>query len=104
VPKFYIKWQVEPTRFPAKPEEVFKLVCSLCEMVKADLKAGAIKDWGCAPGGWSGYIISEAPSETELNTTLQKYTTYFHFEVTPVLTIYQLLESVNKAVAVAMKK
>jgi hypothetical protein len=103
VPKFYLKWRPEPTAFPSKPEETFKLVCSMCEMTKADLKAGAIKDWGCAPGGWSGYVISEAPSETELNTILQKYVPYFHFEVTPVLTIYQFTESINKAVAKAKK-
>jgi muconolactone delta-isomerase len=53
-------------------------------MVKADLNAGAMKDGGCEPGGWSGYAIHEASSETELNASLQKYIPYIHFEVTPV--------------------
>jgi muconolactone delta-isomerase len=70
-------------------------------MTKADLKAGAMKDWGCEPGGWSGYAIHEAKSETELNTILQKYIPYIHFEVTPVLTIDQFVESVTKAAAPA---
>jgi len=62
-------------------------------MTKAQMKAGLIKDWGCAPGGWSGYAISEARNETELNTSLQRFIPYIHFEVTPVLTIDQFLES-----------
>lgn len=102
--KFYIKWRPEPASFPStKPEELYKFVCQLAEMTKADLKAGAMKDWGCEPGGWSGYAIHEAPSETELNTALQKYVPYIHFEVTPVLTIYQFVQSVNKAVAAERK-
>jgi hypothetical protein len=103
VPKFYIKWQLEPTLWPAKAEERVKLVCSLSEMTKADLKAGGLKDWGCAPGGWSGYAISEVRSETELNAGLMKFVPYIHFEVMPVLTIDQSIESFNKAVATAKK-
>lgn len=99
-----MKWRVKPTLWPAVAEEMVKLVCSLSQMVKADMKAGLIKDWGCAPGGWSGYIISEAASETELNTVLVKYIPYIHFEVTPVLTIGQSIELFNKAVAAAKKR
>jgi len=93
---------VEPTLWPATREERIKLILSLNEMTKADLKAGSIKDWGCEPGGWSGYGISEGLSETQLNTSLLKYTG-IRFEVMPVLTIDQSIESFNKAVE-SMKK
>ena len=102
--KFYLKWRVDPTLFPTKPEEIFKLACSLCAMTKADLKAGVLKDWGCAPSGQSGYCICEG-SETQLASVLQKFVPYILFEeTTPVLSIDQFLDSVNKAVAAAKKK
>jgi hypothetical protein len=103
MPKFYMKWRPELTLFPSKPEEIFKIGCSLCAMVKADLKAGKLKDWGVDPSGWSGYAVSEGLSETELSVVLQKYVTYIHFEITPVLTVDQYVESVTKAAAAAQK-
>jgi hypothetical protein len=98
-----MKWRVEPTQIPAKPEDVFKLACLHLGMVKADLKAGKLKDWGCDPSGDSGYAVSEGLSETELSVVLQKYAQYIHFEVTPVLTVDQFVESATKA-AESMKK
>jgi len=103
MPKFYMKWRPEVTQFPSKPEDMFKLGCSLCGMVKADLKAGRLKDWGVDPSGWSGYAVSEGLSETELSVALQKYAQYIHFEITPVLTVDQYVESVTKATAAAQK-
>jgi hypothetical protein len=44
MPKFYIKWLLEPTLWPAMVEEMVKLVCSLSQMVKADMEADLIKD------------------------------------------------------------
>ena len=96
VSKFYIKFRAIPTRFPANPEDINKLGCLLCEWTKADLKSGAFKDWGGAPGGQSGYAIAEGVSETELSTTLQKYNSFYYFEITPVLTIDQFVESIGK--------
>ena len=103
MPKFYVKWQLDPAKTPADPEERAKGWLSMLEMVKADMKAGVTKDWGCAAGGACGYAINEAPSETELFTRLLKWMPYVQFEVTPVLTVDQTIESIKKAVA-AMKK
>jgi len=98
-----MKWRPELTLFPTKPEEIVKIGCSLCGMVKADLKAGKLKEWGVDPSGWSGYAVSERLSETELSVVLQKYETHVHFEITPVLTVDQYVESVTKAAAAAQK-
>lgn len=75
----------------------------MLEIVKADMKAGWIKDWGDAAGGGSGYFIGEAVSATELFTNLIKWMPYVQFEVMPVLTINQTIGAIKKAVA-AMKK
>jgi hypothetical protein len=94
---------MEPTKVPAEPEERVKGWLSMLEMVKADVKAGATKDWGCVAGGDCGYSITEAASETELFTGLLRWTPYVHFEVEPVLTVDQTIESIKKAAAAAKK-
>ena len=98
-----MKWRGEPIARPSKPEDMFKLACSLCGMVKADLKAGKLKDWGCDPTGHSGYAVSEGLSETELCVVLAKYSQYINFEIAPILTVDQFVESVTKAAAAAQK-
>lgn len=103
MPKFYIKWQLDPNKVPANAEDMVKGWLSLLEMVKADMKTGEVKDWGSAAGGDWGYAVREAPSETELFTRLLKWIPYVHFEVTPVLTVDQTMESIKKAAAAAKK-
>jgi hypothetical protein len=53
-----------------------------------------------AGGGW-GYGIREEASEVELYTALMKWIPYIQFEVTPVLTVEQVMDSIMKAVAAA---
>ena len=101
--KFYIKWWLDPSRVPVDAKERAKGWLSMLEMVKADMKAGLIKDWGSAAGGDWGYGIYEGVSETELFTNLLKWIPYVHFKVTPVLTADQTMESIKKAAAAAGK-
>ena len=106
--KFYLKWWAERyISTSTKPDEMVKLALTHLKMVKEDLKAGELNDWGCALDGASGYAIAEAKSVTELADVLLKYTPYIHFEVTPVLTVDQFYESaceaVKKATAAAKK-
>jgi hypothetical protein len=103
VAKFYMKWWLDPSRVPVDAKERVKGWLSMLEMTKADMKAGLTKDWGCAAGGDWGYAVIEAPSETELFTSLLKWIPYVHFEVTPVLTVDQTMESIKKAAAAAEK-
>jgi len=103
VAKFYVKWWLEPNRIPTDAEQIVKSWLTMSELVKTDMKAGWVKDWGCAAGGDWGYSVNEAPSETELFTRLLKWIPYCHFEVTPVLTIDQTMESIKKAAAAAKK-
>ncbi|MBS7635009.1 DUF3303 family protein [Candidatus Bathyarchaeota archaeon] len=94
--KFYVKWWLEPTKVPVEAEQRAKGWLSMLQMVKADLNAGVMKDWGMAAGGDFGYAISEAANEAELFTRLLKYIPYAHFEVIPVLTVDQTMESIKK--------
>src|SRR4030065_1518864 len=103
MPKFYIKWRMEPTNVPVEPEARIKGWLSMLEMVKADMKAGVTKDWGCVAGGDCGYSISEAASETELFTRLLNWMPYVHFEVEPVLTGDHTIELIKKAAAAEKK-
>jgi hypothetical protein len=103
VAKFFIKWQLDPNRVPIDAKERAKAWLSMIEMVKEDMKAGTVKDWGTAAGGDWGYSVNEARSETELFTRLLKWIPYAHFEVTPVLTVDQTMESIKKAGATAKK-
>lgn len=103
MPKFYVKWQLDPTKVPVGAEERVKLHLSMLEMVKADLSVRVKNDWGMAAGGDFGYSIYEAANEAEVFTNLLKYMPYVHFEVVPVLTIDQTIESIKKAVAAAKR-
>ena len=101
--KYFVKWQMDPTKTPVNPEERVKGWLAMAEMVKADIAAGKIKDFGIAAGGGWGYAIREEASEAEVFTALLKWSPFIRFEVTPVLTVEQAAESINNAAAAAMK-
>ena len=103
MPKFYVKWHMDPTKTPADPEEMVKGWLLMAEMVKADMKAGKVKDFGVAAGGADGYAIREEASEADLFTALLKWMPSVQFEVTPVLAVDQVVESIKKAAAAAKK-
>lgn len=103
--KFLIKWKYDLTRQPANREELAKLLLSQAEEVKAALKTGTLKDWGLYVSGGSGYLITEAASETDLYTQLRRWRPYIQFEISePTMTIEQSIEMVKKAAATTAKK
>jgi hypothetical protein len=104
MPRFHITWEMNMLDNPKTPEERAKLWLTLLEMVKADLKAGFLKDWGMAAGGLKGYGVWDGVSEAELFLNLLKWTTYVSFKVAPVLTVDQTIESIRKAVAAAQTR
>jgi len=103
MPKFFIYWEVEPTFVPADPEERLKLWVTMTEMVKADMVAGVLKDWGIRSGMMSGYGITSDISVIELDQLLLKWMPYIKFQTNPVLTADQNIEALKK-VAEMMKK
>lgn len=103
MPKFYVRWQLNPIMVPANPQERVKLWLSMLEMVKANLNAGVLKDWGMCSDASGGYGFSEL-SEVDLYTALPKWMSYVNFDVKPVLNVDQAIESIKKAVAAAQAK
>jgi hypothetical protein len=101
--RYFVKWLMDPTKTPVNPEEMVKGWLAMAEMVKADIAAGKIKDFGIAAGGGWGYAVREEASEAELFTALLKWSPFIGFEVTPVLTVEQAVESIMKVAAAAKK-
>ena len=98
--KFYIRWHMNPHTTPTNPEERVKLWMTLLEGVKNDFKAGIFKDWGNCSDLREGYCISEL-DEKMLDTAILKYVPYIIFDIRPVLTVDQVVESIQRAVAAA---
>jgi len=103
VAKFFVKWQMDPARIPSDPEERVKSWLLLAEMVKADMEAGKVKDFGIAAGGGWGYAIREEASEADVFTALLKWMPSVGFEVTPVLTVDQAVASIKQVAAAAKR-
>ncbi|MBP1610734.1 MAG: hypothetical protein H6Q04_2969 [Acidobacteria bacterium] len=102
--KYYVRWQLNPQLIPLNPEERNKLWSPLLKLVKEDIKAGKIKDWGAVAGETCGYAIREESSEAELHAANLKWIPYVSFEANPVLTCDQLVELTQKALAAAKAK
>jgi hypothetical protein len=100
--KFFIKWEIDHIKIPDDPEKRAKLWFSLLGMVKNDLESNVLKDWGQCSDASCGYAFSEL-SEKDLYIALLKYIPYIIFDVKPSLTVYQCIDSLEKAVA-PMKK
>jgi len=85
---------------PVDPEERAKLWLKMLDMVKADMKSGAITAWGVCYDASVGYAFSELSPE-DLYTTMLKWMPYVVFDVKPVLDVDQVIESIKKAAAAA---
>jgi hypothetical protein len=55
--KFFLKWWADFSRLPATPQEGAKFRFKMIEMVKADLSAGKLTEWGSFSNGKDGYAI-----------------------------------------------
>ncbi len=102
--KYYVRWQMNSQLIPVNPEERIKLHLSLQGMVKEDIQAGKIKDWGVVAGETRGYAIIEESSEADLHADVGKWVPYVSFEANPVLTLEQVVEVTQKALAAAKAK
>ena len=101
--KYYLKWTINPLAVPKSPEEQMKFWQSALEAVKADMKAGIIKDWGVTFDMREFYAIEEFANETEFAAYNLKWISALNLDAKPVLTVDQCLEISKKAMA-SMKK
>ena len=82
---------------PTNSDERGRLWMSLLERVKIDLSSGMLKDWGIYSDISAGYAFSEL-DETMLHTAIQKYVPYVSFDIKPILTVDQSIESIKRSV------
>jgi len=100
--KFYMRWHLNPMLIPTNPEERMKLWMSMLELVKADIKSGTMSDWGMCSDASGGYAFAETDEKT-LHTTITRWMPYVIFDIKPVLTVDQIIESLKRAAAGAKK-
>ncbi len=103
MPKFYVRWQMNPKETFKTSEERAKLVSSLLERIKEDFQAGLIKDWGLCVDRSDGYAIFEVASETDLFNYLNNWAPHVNFDARQVINIDQAIET-NKQAALEANK
>jgi hypothetical protein len=96
--KFYMRWHLNPMLIPTNAEERVKLWMSMLDMVKSDLKSGALLDWGMCCDDSGGYAFAET-DEKILHSLILRWIPYVSFNIKPVLTIDQSIESIKRAAA-----
>jgi len=96
--KFFLKWWADFSRLPATPQEGAKFRLKVIEMLKVDLKAGKMTDWGSFSNGKDGYAIVEG-SEEDVFATMYKFMPVISYEVFPVLSADQYAEGIKRGVA-----
>lgn len=87
---------------PADPEERGRLWMTMLEMVKAELKSGALTDWGMCSDSSAGYAFAET-DEQSLHVMIQNWMPYVIFNIKPVLTAEQCIADIQQAAAAAKK-
>jgi hypothetical protein len=96
--KNLIKWKLNSQMMPASSEDRMDLLKSMNEALKAMIDSGEIMDFGEYYDGSGGYIIGKG-DDADLYANLIKWWPYVDFDAKPVLTIDQVIEATNKAVA-----
>ena len=91
--KFLVLWEVDTTRIPANPEELYENWTVMLNLVKKDMESG-LEDWGMFAGRLAGYSINEG-SEQEIALRVTKYVPYIKFKVYPVISVDQVLENIT---------
>ena len=91
MPKYFMTWEVDPTRVPIDPKERGALWSGMMEMVKQQIKDGTTTDWGAFTGEARGYSVAER-SQIDLAKTLQQFYPFVTFQVHQVMTIDEMAE------------
>ena len=94
MPKYFMTWEVDPTRVPIDLKERGGLWGGMVEIIKQEIKDGITTDWGCFVGESKGYSVGEQ-SEIDLAKTLQQFYPFVTFEVHQVMTIDEMAEVIQ---------
>jgi hypothetical protein len=89
---------MNPIAMPMNTEERVKLWLTMLEMTKAELKSGGLTDWGVYSDSSGGYAFAET-DEKSLFTSILKWVPYIIFDIKPVISVDQCIESIKQAAA-----
>ena len=95
--RYLVKWKAESC-FPPSKEERLKNWIRMAEMIKSDIASGIMKEWGISAGSGAGFALVEG-SETDVWELCIKYRPFVFFEVTPIISIDQYLDTIKKMAA-----
>jgi uncharacterized protein YciI len=73
MPKYFMTWEAELSKYPTDPKERMAYQTKHIEMVKQLQKEGLISDWGIFLGESRGYMISEKSWTDVAKMTLSDY-------------------------------
>ena len=91
MPKYFMTWEVDPSRIPTDRKERGALWSGMVEMVKQEIKDGTTSDWGCFVGEPRGYSIGEE-SALDLSKSLQQFYPFITFQVHQVMSADEAAE------------
>ena len=91
MPKYFMTWEVDPTRVPTDAKERGAMWSMMAAQVKQDLAENKEEDWGCFVGETSGYSIS-VRSEIDLAKDLQRFYPFVTFKVHQVMSVDEMAE------------
>jgi hypothetical protein len=93
--KYLVLWEIDQSRVPVSAKERGPAWSVLLEMVKRDIKAGIVKDWGAFVGEINGYSIGEG-TEVEIGNMLMQYAPYVSFKTHPIASVAQVGDIIKK--------
>lgn len=92
--EYLMLWVADESLSPSDPEERMKLIMSNLESIKKSTSDGSLKMWGMSPGGGHGYALFEGDGK-EMFAACAQYTPRIEFEIRPMLSIDEVLETVK---------
>ena len=92
--KYLVLWEVDQSRVPVDARERGTAWSLLMAIVKEDMKAGTLKEWGAFVGEINGYSVYEG-TEVEVASMLVQYSPYVSFKVHPAASVAQVDEIVR---------
>jgi hypothetical protein len=93
--RYYSSWHINPALIPTNPEERMKLWHTLLERVKAEMKTGALTEWGISPS-FNGYSIRDGDEKGIMAATSSWAPFILVDSLEPVLTPDEALDSVKR--------
>ena len=84
--RYLLLWEIDPTKIPVDLKKRGSDFSALMKVIKKDIKAGTLRDWGLFVGEHNGYSVVEG-TEVEVIKATQRYTPFVGFEAHPIASL-----------------